>query len=65
MLKQCAQFDIYAFSRHFYPKRLTVHPGYTLLLFFSMCVPWELNTQPFALLAQCSTTGTRVIILKG
>ncbi len=25
-------------------------------LFFSMCVPWELNPQPFALLTQCSTT---------
>ncbi len=27
---------IYAFSRHFYPKRLTVHSGYTF--FISMCV---------------------------
>ncbi len=24
--------------------------------FVSMCVPWELNPQPFALLTQCSTT---------
>ncbi len=24
--------------------------------FFSMCVPWELNSQPFALITQCSTT---------
>ncbi len=24
--------------------------------FVSMCVPWELNPQPFALLMQCSTT---------
>ncbi len=45
---------IYAFSRCFYPKRLTVHSGYTC--FVSMCVPWELNPQPFALLTQCSTT---------
>ncbi len=45
---------IYAFSRRFYPKRLTVHSGYTC--FISMCVPWELNPQPFALLMQCSTT---------
>ncbi len=30
---------IYSFSRHFYPKRLTVHSGYTF--FVSMCVPWE------------------------
>ncbi len=45
---------IYAFSRHFYPKRLTVHSGYTF--FVSICVPWELNPQPFALRMQCSTT---------
>ncbi len=25
-------------------------------IFISMCVPWELNPQPFALLTQCSTT---------
>ncbi len=43
---------IYPFSRHFYPKRLTVHSGYTFLV--SMCVPWEFNL--FALLTQCSTT---------
>ncbi len=48
---------IYAFSRRFYPKRLTVHSGYTFFFFFiSMCVPWESNPQPFALLTQCSTT---------
>ncbi len=35
---------IYAFSRRFYPKQLTVHSGYTF--FVSMCVPWELNPQP-------------------
>ncbi len=46
---------IYAFSRRFYPKRLTMHSGYTFF-FVSMCVPWELNPQPFALLTQCSTT---------
>ncbi len=45
------QSYIYAFSRRFYSKRLT---GYTF--FVSMCVPWELNPQPFALLTQCSTT---------
>ncbi len=47
---------IYAFSRHFYPKRVTVHSGYNYIFFLSMCVPWELNPQPFALLTQCSTT---------
>ncbi len=31
--------------------------GYTF--FVSICVPWELNPQPFALLTQCSTTETR------
>ncbi len=45
---------IYAFSRRFYPKRLTVHSAYTC--FITMCVPWESNPQPFALLTQCSTT---------
>ncbi len=39
---------IYAFSRRFYPKRLTVHSGYTYIV--SMCVLWELNPQTFALL---------------
>ncbi len=46
---------IHAFSRRFYPKQLTVHSGYTFF-FISMCVPWELNPRPFALLTQCSTT---------
>ncbi len=41
---------IYAFNRCFYPKRLKMNSGYTV------CVPWELNPQPFALLTQCSTT---------
>ncbi len=45
---------IHAFSRCFYPKQLTVHSGYTFLI--SMCVPWESNPRPFALLTQCSTT---------
>ncbi len=31
-----------------------MHSGYTC--FITMCVPWELNPQPFALLTQCSTT---------
>ncbi len=37
-------FYIYAFSRRFYPKRLTLHSGYTFIV--SMCVPWESNPQP-------------------
>ncbi len=47
---------IYAFSRRFYPRRLTIAFG--LYIFISMCVPWESNPQPFAfaLLTQCSTT---------
>ncbi len=32
---------------------LQLHSGKFLI---SMCVPWELNPQPFALLMQCSTT---------
>ncbi len=42
---------IYAFSRHFYPKRLTVHSGYTCFLY--VC---SLGIKPttFALLTQCS-----------
>ncbi len=31
------------------------YSGYTFF-FISMCVSWELNPQPFALLMQCSTT---------
>ncbi len=46
--------NIYAFSRCFYPKRLT--NAFRLYIFISMCVPWELNPQHFALLTQCSTT---------
>ncbi len=45
---------IYAFSRRFYPKRLTIE--FRLYIFISTCVPWESNPQPFALLTQCSTT---------
>ncbi len=44
----------FTFTRRFYPKRPTVLSGYTFIV--SMCVPWELNPQPFVLLTQCSTT---------
>ncbi len=52
--------SIYAFSRHFYPKRLTVHSGYT---FFCQYV-CSLGIKPttFALLTQFSyhwATGTQ------
>ncbi len=47
-------FTFYAFSRRFYPKRLTI--AFRLCIFISTCVPWESNPQPFALLTQCSTT---------
>ncbi len=33
---------------------LQLRSGYSFLI--SMCVPWESNPQPFALLMQCSTT---------
>ncbi len=29
---------------------------YSVYTFFCMCVPWELNPQPFAVVTQCSTT---------
>ncbi len=45
---------IYAFSRCFYPKRLTI--AFRLYIFISTCLPWESNPQAFALLTQCSTT---------
>ncbi len=45
---------IYAFSRRFYPKRLTI--AFRLYIFISTCVPWESNPQPFVQLTQCSTT---------
>ncbi len=53
---------ICAFSRCFYPKRLTI--AFRLCIFISrpMCVPWESNPQPFALLTQFSTA---VLILIG
>ncbi len=35
---------IYAFSRRFYPKRLTI--AFRLNIFISTCVPWESNPQP-------------------
>ncbi len=37
---------IYAFSRCFYPKQLTI--AFRLYIFISTCVPWESNPQPFA-----------------
>ncbi len=46
-------FFTFTFIRHFYPKWLTVHSGYTFFVSNIMCVPWELNPQPFALLTQC------------
>ncbi len=47
-------FTFMHLAGRFYPKRLTVHSGYT---FFSVCLfPVNWNPQPFALLMQCSTT---------
>ncbi len=47
-------FYIYAFSRPFYPKRLTVHSGYTFYCQYMCSLGIEPTT--FALLTQCSTT---------
>ncbi len=53
-------YYLHVFSRRFYPKRLTVHSGYTC--FVSMC---SLGIEPttFALLTQCSTTEPQEIVL--
>ncbi len=47
-------FYIYAFSRRFYPKRLTVHSGYNIFCQYMCSLGIESTT--FALLTQCSTT---------
>ncbi len=69
MLLKCLQLKkpmqltiyIYAFSRCFYPKRLTVHSGYTF--FISMCVPWEqkdiYHLNDYLLIGRCSFTISR------
>ncbi len=49
-------FHIYAFSRHFYPKRLSVHSGYTFFCQYVCSLGIEPTT--FALLTQCWATGT-------
>ncbi len=58
LLKQFPSFKmniyIFAFSRRFYPKRLTVHSGYTFVL--SVCCSLGIEPTTFALLTQCSTT---------
>ncbi len=54
LVKHTFYIYIYAFSRRFYPKRLTI--AFRLYIFISMCVPWESNSQTFVLLTQCSTT---------
>ncbi len=45
---------VYAFSRRFYPKRLTVHSVYTYFCHYMCSLGIEPTT--FALLTQCSTT---------
>ncbi len=45
---------IYVFSRHFYPKRLTVHSGYTFSCQYLCSLGFEPTT--FVLLKHCSTT---------
>ncbi len=51
---------IYAFSRRFYPKRLTI--AFRLYIFISTCVPWESNPQSFAQLTQCGQRQLHAII---
>ncbi len=55
---------IYAFSRRFYPKRLTVHSRYTYFCQYMCSLGIEPTT--FALLMQCSNhwaTGTRLLTI--
>ncbi len=52
---------IYAFSRCFYPKRLTVHLGYIFFCQYMCSLGIEPTT--FALLTQCSTTEPWLISL--
>ncbi len=56
----CTRYITFTFSRRFYPKRLTVHSGYTFFICQYVC---SLGIEPttFALLTQCSNhwaTGT-------
>ncbi len=46
---------LYAFNRYFYPKRLTVHSGYTFFYQY-LCFLGAEPTTVFVLLTQCSTT---------
>ncbi len=45
--------NIYIYADAFIQSDLQCIQG--IHFFVSMCVPWELNPQPFALLMQCST----------
>ncbi len=54
LLFLCKYIYIYAFSRCFYPKRLTVHSGYTFYCQY-VCSLW-IEPTTFVLLMQCSTT---------
>ncbi len=45
---------IYAFSRHFYPKRLTLHSSYSFT-FYQLLLSLGIEPMILALLAPCST----------
>ncbi len=47
-------YKTFTFIRRFYPKRLTVHSGYTVFCQYVCSLGIEPTT--FALLTQCSTT---------
>ncbi len=47
-------FYIYAFSRHFYPKRLTLHSSYSFT-FYQLLLSLGIEPMILALLAPCST----------
>ncbi len=49
-------YIFYAFSRRFYPKRLTVLAVFKLHIFYQYMCSLGIEPTTFALLTQCSTT---------
>ncbi len=48
--------DLHLHIYHMLLSKATYSAFRLYIFFVSMCVLWELNPQPFALLTQCSTT---------
>ncbi len=63
---QCYYIYIYAFSRRFYPKRLTLHSSYSFT-FYQLLLSLGIEPMILALLAPCSTiwaTGKLITLLR-